>query len=251
MKPAFGEQPACGPNDVFTAARGRHCGLTSSGRYRFERTIVRSRPYHGTKERSKLLYAAGMDDLERLLDDPVRYLGDHRPTIRRLALSSLAGDPAHCETVARLLDDKEPRVRAEAAEVLGTFGKPALASLLDASGRTDVQIVVEAIASALGEVADSSALPWLIDVARGKHDTVTRETAVASLGAIADPTALPVLLDLVAKGPPHVRRRCVVALTVFDGAEVEAAIRTALTDRNPMVREAAEMVVGRPSTEER
>ena len=216
----------------------------------FERTIVRSRPYHGARDRSKLLYAAGMDDLERLLDEPVRYLEDHRPTIRRLALSSLAGKPAHCETVARLLDDEEPRVRAEAAEVLGTFGKPALASLLDAAARTDEQIVVEAIAAALGEVADSRATPWLIEVARGNHDTLTRETAVASLGAIADPSALPVLLELVADGPPHVRRRSVVALTVFDGGEVEAAIRTALTDRNPMVREAAEMVVGRPSAGE-
>jgi len=60
---------------------------------------------------------------------------------------------------------------------------------------------------------------------------------------------LPVLLDLVATGPPQVRRRCVVALTVFDGDEVEAAIRAAAVDRNPMVREAAEMVVGRPTPE--
>ena len=52
-------------------------------------------------------------------------------------------------------------------------------------------------------------------------------------------------VDLVGSAPPKVRRRCVAALTVFDGEEVEQALRAAAADRNPMVREAAEMVVGR------
>ena len=52
------------------------------------------------------------------------------------------------------------------------------------------------------------------------------------------------LLGLVANGPPQVRRRTVVALTAFDGPEVEAAFAAARDDRNPMVREAAEMVIG-------
>jgi hypothetical protein len=32
---------------------------------------------------------------------------------------------------------------------------------------------------------------------------------------------------------------------VFDSPQIEAAIRVARDDRNPMVREAAEMVIGR------
>jgi hypothetical protein len=39
----------------------------------------------------------------------------------------------------------------------------------------------------------------------------------------------------------------VVALTVFEGPEIEPALRAAARDRNPMVREVAEMVVGRPA----
>ena len=70
---------------------------------------------------------------------------------------------------------------------------------------------------------------------------------MASLGAIGDDRARPILLDLVRTGPPQIRRRTVVALTVFDGPEIETAIRGALEDRNPMVREAAEMVAGRPT----
>ena len=75
--------------------------------------------------------------------------------------------------------------------------------------------------------------------------TCVREAAVAALGATGEVQALPTLLRLVASGPPQVRRRCVAALTVFDGEEVETALRHAATDRNPMVREAAELVVGR------
>ena len=86
----------------------------------------------------------------------------------------------------------------------------------------------------------------MIDAARGHTDRLVREAAVAALGACGDERALPILLDLVANGPPQIRRRSVVALTVFDDPAVEPAIRAALEDRNPMVREAAEMVVGRP-----
>ncbi|MEA3502390.1 MAG: HEAT repeat domain-containing protein, partial [Actinomycetota bacterium] len=71
------------------------------------------------------------------------------------------------------------------------------------------------------------------------------EAAVAALGAIGDEAALATLLGLVAVAPPQVRRRAVVALTVFDDPAVEPAIRAAASDRNPSVREAAEMVVGR------
>jgi HEAT repeat protein len=55
---------------------------------------------------------------------------------------------------------------------------------------------------------------------------------------------LPILLDLVETGSPQVRRRSVVALSVFEGERVTAALLAAAGDRNPMVREAAEMVVG-------
>ena len=79
----------------------------------------------------------------------------------------------------------------------------------------------------------------------GAGEVTIAEAAVASLGAIGDERAAPVLLDLVLTGRPQVRRRAVVALTAFDGREVEAAIGAARNDRNPMVREVAEMVVGR------
>jgi HEAT repeat protein len=109
--------------------------------------------------------------------------------------------------------------------------------------------VREAAATALGEIGSATSVPILVTHAGDSdEDKLVREAAVAALGAIGDPAALPTLLELIADGPPQIRRRCVAALSVFDGPDVEAALHAAATDRNPMVREAAEMVVGRTPT---
>lgn len=180
--------------------------------------------------------------------DPLPYLDHPEAEVRRLAVSVAAAAPDRAglaDALARLLQsDPSPRVRGEAAETLGLVGAEAGDVLLAATADPD-PLVLEAVATALGELGDAAAVPWLIDVARAHADKLVREAAVASLGAIGDERAVPVLLELVRSGPPQVRRRSVVALTVFDGDDVEAAIRDAAHDRNPMVREAAEMVVGR------
>ncbi|NIS32702.1 MAG: hypothetical protein GWO04_23275 [Actinobacteria bacterium] len=189
-----------------------------------------------------------MDDnlLSAVIAEPSRHLDHEDAAIRRLAVSSISHGADHLHELQRLLaEDADVRVRAEAAEALGRRGLPALRSLMTATADPD-PIVVEAVATALGEIGDRSAIDWLVEAAQEHSDRLVREAAVAALGAIGDERAVPALLSLVAKAPPQVRRRSVVALTVFDGPEVEAAIRQALSDRNPMVREAAEMVAGRP-----
>ncbi len=140
-----------------------------------------------------------------------------------------------------LVSDADPMVRAAAAEAAG-------AELLT-EARTDADDDVrEAVATAYGELGDPGAVDWLMDRASNDEDQLVREAAVAALGAIGDDRAVPLLLDLVADGPPRVRRRAVVALTVFDDPAIEPAIRGAARDRNPGVREAAEMVVGRDAS---
>jgi HEAT repeat protein len=78
---------------------------------------------------------------------------------------------------------------------------------------------------------------------RAHHDALAREAAVAALGALGDPTALPTILD-ACHDKPAVRRRAVLALAPFDGPEVDAAIDTALDDRDWQVRQAAEDLRG-------
>lgn len=121
----------------------------------------------------------------------------------------------------------------------------AASGAVDAARDDEDARVREAVATAYGEIGSEAAVEWLIESALGDEDRLVQEAAVAALGAIGDDRALPVLLELVAEGPPRVRRRAVVALTVFDDPAIEPAIRKAATDRNPGVREAAEMVVGR------
>jgi HEAT repeat protein len=186
--------------------------------------------------------------LVRLLDDPVPFLIHGDAAVRRLAISTCVAagldDDSIVEFCRLTIEDEDGAVRAMAAEALGGAGDVGAAVLARARDDGDPR-VVEAVATAYGELRDRSAVPWLADLASSDADRASREAAVAALGAIGDDAALPVLLALVTAAPPQVRRRAVVALTVFDDPAVEPAIRAAATDRNPSVREAAEMVVGR------
>ncbi len=189
--------------------------------------------------------------LADLVRDPVSFLDDEDPAVRRLAVAALADridDSTGPLVVDRLVADPDVAVRAEAAEALGNW-PGGIDALLEA--RCDDPRVVEAAVTALARLGHTPVVPWLIEQASTGEDALVREASVAALGEIGDERAVPVLIELAASGPPQVRRRAVVALTVFDGDHVEEAIRRAATDRNPMVREAAEMVVGRPDEWER
>jgi HEAT repeat protein len=184
----------------------------------------------------------------RLLTDPAAFLDASDPAIRRLAVSGCVAagiDERVARDICRIAaSDPDGSVRAMAIEALGGYGSPC-SGVLEAARDEDDPRVVEALATAYGELGDRDTVPWLIDLATSEGDRASREAAVAALGAIGDPAALPVLLRLVEAAPAQVRRRAVVALTVFDDPAVEPAIRRAAADRNPSVREAAEMVVGR------
>ena len=79
----------------------------------------------------------------------------------------------------------------------------------------------------------------LASIAAGHPEPLCREAAVAALGAIGDDTGLPAVLA-ACHDRPAVRRRAVIALAAFDGPDVDAALRVALTDRDWQVRQAAE-----------
>lgn len=183
--------------------------------------------------------------LAALIDDPKPALDSADATVRRLAVAAAVARPElHPQVIELLSEDPAPMVRRECAETLGMAAVDDHAPLVEALHDVD-STVREAAVTALGELEAAPPVPALIALARDDSDSLVREAAVAALGAIGDVTAVPPLLELLANGPPQVRRRCVVALTVFEGREIEAALRSAARDRNPMVREAAEMVVGR------
>jgi HEAT repeat protein len=185
--------------------------------------------------------------LIRLLDDPVAFLHDGDAAVRRLAISTCVASGLNDDSKAAIrrtvTQDEDGAVRAMAVEALGAA--PEFADALEQARADGDPRVVEATATAYGDLRDPAAVPWLMELASSDGDRAGREAAVAALGAIGDGAAVPTLVALVATAPPQVRRRAVVALTVFDDPTVEPAIRAAARDRNPSVREAAEMVVGR------
>ena len=178
--------------------------------------------------------------------------------------SSLNGDYAHA---VEYLQHSEPDVRATALTILGNEGKLDLelleAALLDTSYEvrralvhlisTNHEIpamkflldedhsIVEIACWAIGErgEAEGEILEVLKEITESHSDSLCRESAVAALGALGDREALGSILKAV-DDIATVRRRAVLALSPFDGPEVESAITKALEDRDWQVRQAAE-----------
>ena len=189
---------------------------------------------------------ADRSDLVELISNPAAYLRDVDPVLRRMATTALSVEAAHAhfDTLVRLLGDDNASIRAAAAEKLGVCGAQALPTLIPSQSDEEPK-VREAVATAYGELGDSSSIEWLTDAADNDPDRTVKEAAVAALGAIGDDVAIDALLAFILSGPPQVRRRAIAAITVFDDPRIEPAIKRAAFDRNPGVREAAEMVVGK------
>jgi HEAT repeat protein len=168
-------------------------------------------------------------------------LTDDDPVARELALGATLrlGLLTDAE-IQTALTDPAPSVRRRAAMIAGQRPSVSLRAALDDPEAT----VVEAAAWACGEqeTVGDDVLVTLIDLGITSSDALVREACAAALGAIGDPRGLPTILH-ACTDKPAVRRRAVLALAPFDGDEVDAALQTALTDRDWQVRQAAEDVV--------
>jgi len=175
--------------------------------------------------------------IARATDDP-------SGSVRAVALAALvrtAPRRVSAPIWRRSAHDADARVRLRSAEVAPKLGRAATCSVLVELLGDDDAWVAEAAAYAIGEHPRPShvAIASVTRVATTHADPLVREAAVAALGAIGDPSALPVVLSACDDKPP-VRRRAVLALAAFEGEQVEARLRAALTDRDWQVRQAAE-----------
>ena len=142
--------------------------------------------------------------------------------------------------VAAALADPDPLVRRRACTVAVHHPDVDVTACLDDGD----DMVVETAAWALGERGVApGVVERLAALATSHSDALCREAAVAALGALGDPGGLPAILAAAAD-KPAVRRRAVLALAPFEGAEVDAALRRALADRDWQVRQAAEDLLG-------
>lgn len=160
------------------------------------------------------------------------------PSVRAAALGALERlDALDADTIAAALGDAEMAVRRRAAELAATHPSVDLLAVLDDPDDR----VVEVAAWACGEHESrrDAIVERLVELAGNAEDPLVRESAVAALGAIGDERGLAAII-VACSDKPAVRRRAVLALAPFDGAEVEAAIERALVDRDWQVRQAAE-----------
>jgi len=170
------------------------------------------------------------------------HLHDPAPQVRVAALRSLQRlDQLTSDEIEAGLGDSAASVRITALEIAAALPMPGIARLLD----DPESAVVETTAWALGEQAhtDPTTLDALMQVATHHEDPLARESAVAALGAIGDYKGLPAILQATSD-KPAVRRRAVIALSAFEGPEVEAAWQRARTDRDRQVRDAVDELLG-------
>lgn len=151
-----------------------------------------------------------------------QFLVDPSPRVRATALAALArAGVALASHVAAGLADPEPSVRRRACEVAAGYPDVELVPLL----RDRHPSVVESAAWALGERGSSAGgcVGALSQVAVEHADPLCREASVAALGAIGHGSGLAAILSATGD-KPAVRRRAVIALAPFEGAEVDAAL---------------------------
>ncbi len=176
-------------------------------------------------------------------DVVVSALASPHDHVRVLALrAGAAHDWLYAPDWERATSDASAQVRREVALLLARHrdvlrGDERLLTLL---GDED-PLVVDAAAFALGEWESASAVDQLIAVATSHDDARCRESAVAALGAIGDPRSAETVIAALNDKPP-VRRRAVVALTNFEGPEIDAALDAAREDRDWQVRAAIDQL---------
>lgn len=162
------------------------------------------------------------------------------PTVRAIALGALQRLQRLTDAdVSAALADHSAIVRHRAVTLAAQRPHISLAAHLADPDES----VVEVACWACGE--HERAEPEIVDRLSGlaieHHNPLVREAAVAALGAIGDERGLAAVLHGCAD-KPAIRRRAVLALAPFDGEQVEAALRAALSDRDWQVRMVAEVL---------
>jgi HEAT repeat protein len=141
------------------------------------------------------------------------------------------------------LDDDDLDVRREALNLwaqVDLTDDRIFASVMHALDDADA-LVVDGAVFALAEHLYVPAVDALSRIAREHDDARCRESAVAALGAIGDDRGRAAVLAAL-DDKPAVRRRAIVALTNFEGPDIDEALERARDDRDWQVRAAVDQL---------
>lgn len=181
-----------------------------------------------------------MDWLTGKKDESKKWIAQLGDPAKRAAAASeiLRLGPAAVDGLVEALGGKDANLRTMAAQLLtkiGATGIPRLTQILASAHPTTRQLV----ADILGEIRHPSALPALLEAARGEFYTV-RARAAPALAKIGDSKAVPVLIALLADNEPTVRIAAALAVGLFrDKSTLIRLSDLLLEDREIEVRQAA------------
>jgi HEAT repeat protein len=166
---------------------------------------------HSPVARHRILALRGVVRQELVTpEDWRRVLGDADVDVRREGLNQIAHAPITDDTI--------------------------IAAVMNLLHDEDA-LVVDGAVFALGEHLVVDAVEQMCVIATSHEDARCRESAIAALGAIGDDRARPAILGALDDKPP-VRRRAIVALSNFEGPDVDGALARASEDRDWQVRAA-------------
>jgi len=135
--------------------------------------------------------------------------------------------------------DRDPNVRAEAANSLSMFGTEAIPHLVEAFRRDDNWLVRRSIMAPLYEMQCPDAVFEVCAIALGGEDLPVQEAAIDGLGLLANTPkqeeALHQLLPLVSSDNWGIRLRVARALSKFDNPQARAAVSYLAKDRDHRV----------------
>ena len=187
-------------------------------------------------------FATVPDYAEVLVENLHAPLARHRILALRGALRQSLVTP---QVWLDALGDLDAEVRREALglSAYASIDDVAVFDVIRSLVHDDDPLVVDAAVFSLGEHLRVDSVDELCVVATTHDDARCRESAVAALGAIGDDRARAAILAALDDKPP-VRRRAIVALTNFEGPDIDAALERAAEDRDWQVRSAVSQLRG-------
>ena len=168
------------------------------------------------------------------------------PEARQRVLALRAGLRREIVTLAQwraALSDPDVTVRRESLTLLAyeSLDFDEVAPLVLAALDDEDALVVDGAIFALAEHLYCGSVEQLNTIALGHEDARCRESAVAALGAIGDDRGRHAVIAAL-EDKPAVRRRAIVALSNFEGPDIEAALARASEDRDWQVRAAVDQL---------
>lgn len=189
---------------------------------------------------SEVLTEFGEEGLDRFLG--ILETGSQSNRLCAIAALGKIGSARAVPALIEQLANEAWAVRRAASDALWEIGEPAVPDLIKSLTHANTDVQFWAI-QALGEIADSRAVPALVKKLKGVRTEEERITLIKALGEIADPVATDTLIKELGHKSWFVRRAAGEALWTVGPAAVEKLIE-ALANKNVDVRYWACKVLG-------